>query len=292
MIKLLDFMKKHKIWMTIFSLLFSIIPPIAVHFLFKMKSTSFWMQPEWTAGDLLTYIAGFEAFIGTVSLGLLSFWQNYQIQEQHIESQKPLLSMNLIDEDSILYLTIENTGGVEAKNIKIEVIDICNNGDEHLFLDKLFNSTFELYPREKVKGRIAINGENCQNETCPQINLKVSYTRPDLNKTNEVTRSVTFSGKSTQNTNKDNFENKIGSELVVIARANTRIANYLDGHQVLTSDEFDLLADRSLRNDLADAMKTKQETHIFNRNETIKKTQSISSVKNNGKTTISLIDQK
>ena len=80
--------------------------------------------------------------------------------------------------------------------------------------------------------------------------------------------------------------------MVVIARANTRIANYLDGHQVLTSDEFDLLADRSLRNDLADAMKTKQETHIFNRNETIKKTQSISSVKNNGKTTISLIDQK
>ena len=45
-------------------------------------------------------------------------WQNNQIHEQHKGRQEPLLSMSLIDEDSILYLTIENTGGVEANDIK------------------------------------------------------------------------------------------------------------------------------------------------------------------------------
>ena len=273
MVKLLDFMRKHKVCMFILSILVFAVPLIVVHFLFKMECRIVWLQSEWSAGDVLAYIAGFEAFIGTVSLGFLALWQNHQIHEQHIESQEPLLSMSLIDEDSILYLTIENTGGVEAKDINIKVRDICNNGNSGLLLDALFTSTFELYPREKVKGMIAISGENIVTTICPQVKLEVSYTRPDLNRRNEYKRTVTYSGNRSQNisVNKRGWEDNIASDVDKIARANVRIANYLDGHQVAKFDELNILANRSLKNDLVDVIKTKQQTSICNRTQTIEK---------------------
>lgn len=273
MIKLLDFMRKHKVCMFILSILVFAVPPIIVHFLFKMECRIVWLQSEWSAGDVLAYIAGFEAFIGTVSLGFLALWQNHQIQEQHIESQEPLLSMSLIDEDSILYLVIENTGGVEAKDIDINIVDICNNGDNGLFLDGLFDTIFELYPREKIRGMIAISGENIATTICPQIKLEVSYTRPDLNRRKEYKRTVTYSGNRSQNisVNKNAWKEDIASDVDKIARANVRIANYLDGHQVTKFDELNILANRSLKNDLVDAIKTKQQTSICDRTQTIEK---------------------
>lgn len=273
MIKLLNFMRKHKVCMSILSTLVFVVPLIIVHFLFKMECKIAWLQSEWSAGDVLAYIAGFEAFIGTVSLGFLALWQNYQIQEQHIESQEPLLSMNLIDENSILYLVIENTGGVEAKDIDIKVVDICNNGDNGLFLDGLFDVIFELYPKEKVKGRIAFSGTDIATEIFPQIKLKVSYTRPDLKRRKEYERTVTYSGNwpQTINVDKNDWGNRVAYDADKIARANVRIANYLDGHQVAKIDELEILANRSLKNDLVDAIRTKQQTPIYDRTQTIYK---------------------
>lgn len=273
MIKLLDFMKKHKVCMFILSILVFAVPPIIVHFLFKMECRIVWLQSEWSAGDVLAYIAGFETFIGTVSLGFLALWQNHQIQEQHIESQEPLLSMNLIDENSILYLLIENTGGVEAKDIDINIVDICNNGDNGLFLDGLFDTIFELYPKEKVKGRIAFSGSNMDTEIFPKIKLKVSYTRPDLGRKKEYERTVIYSSNWSQtiSVNNNAWEDNIASDVDKIARANVRIANYLDGHQVTKFDELNILANKSLKNDLVDAIKTKQQTSICDRTQTIEK---------------------
>lgn len=279
MIKLLHFMRKHKVCMFILSILVFVVPPIIVHFLFKMECKIAWLQSEWSAGDVLAYIAGFEAFIGTVSLGFLALWQNHQIQEQHIESQEPLLSMNLIDENSILYLVIENTGGIEAKDIDIKVVEICNNGDNGLFLDGLFDVIFELYPKEKVKGRIAVSGANTAMEIFPQIKLKVSYTRPDLRRRKEYERTVIYSSNWSQtiSVNKNTWKDNIASDVDKIARANVRIANYLDGHQVAKFDELNILSNRSLKNDLVDAIKTNQQTPICNRTQTIEKSLHIKS---------------
>ena len=64
----------------------------------------------------------------------------------------------------------------------------------------------------------------------------------------------------------EDIENeKIASDIDKIARASVRIANYLDGHQVAKFDELDILANRSLRNDLVGAIVTRQEIPIFDR---------------------------
>ena len=272
MIKLLNFMRKYKVCMFVLSILIFAVPLVVVHLLYKMDCEIMWLQSEWTAGDVITYIAGFEAFIGTVSLGFLALWQNHQIQEQHIESQEPILSMNLIDENSMLYLFVENTGGVEAIDIHIKVLNICNNGlNNELFLDGLFDTVFELYPKEKVRGRIAFSGANIVTEIFPQIKLKVSYIRPDLKRKKEYERTITYNSSLSQNTsvNTNTEYKEMASDVDKIARANVRIANYLDGHQVAKFDELNILANRSLKNDLVDVINTRQETPIYDRTNTI-----------------------
>lgn len=51
------------------------IPLIVVHLLFKWNTGSDFISAEWSAGDLIGYIAGFEAFTGTVILGVIAVWQ-------------------------------------------------------------------------------------------------------------------------------------------------------------------------------------------------------------------------
>lgn len=269
--RILDFMRKHKWYMVVISVLIFTVPLIIVHYLYKVDCKIEWLQSEWSAGDVLSYIAGFEAFIGTVSLGLLALWQNYQINDQHIESLEPLLSMGIVCDNGILYLMVENTGGVEAKDIRIEVRDICNNGQNNkLSLDGLFETNFELYPKEKVKGRIAISGENIFTEIFPQVRLKVSYIRSDLNRKKEYERTVIYNGELSKN-NIDvvsQIEN-LASDIDKIARADVRIANYLDGCQVAKFDELNILAGKSLKNDLVDVIVTKQKAPICDRTQTI-----------------------
>lgn len=263
-------MRKHKVFMFVLSGLMFAVPLIVVHLLYKTDCGIIWLQSKWSAGDLLSYIAGYEAFLGTVALGFLALWQNYTIQEQQIEGLEPLLSMKLIEENSILYLAIENTGGVEAKEIQLDVLNISNNGEiNELCLDGLFKTVFELYPKEKVKGRIALSGATFSTEIFPQIKLNVSYIRPDLNRKKEYERSVVYNGESSCITNINTESKSMASDLDKIARANVRIANYLDGCQVIKHDQLDILANRSLKNDLVEAIKTKQETPICDRTETI-----------------------
>ena len=72
MSKILDWIKKH-VWQTIligFGLFF--IPLILVHVAYRIPAISPWLASSWNSGELLTYIAGFEAFIGTVFLGITS----------------------------------------------------------------------------------------------------------------------------------------------------------------------------------------------------------------------------
>ena len=68
--KILEWIKKHKkmtFGLCVFVFLF---PLVAVHVLFKINAINNWFAATWSAGELLAYIAGFEAFLGTVFLGL------------------------------------------------------------------------------------------------------------------------------------------------------------------------------------------------------------------------------
>lgn len=76
--KLLDWIKNHK-WITILiCVLLFVVPLVTVHILFKIPAWSDCLVAEWSAGELLAYIAGFEALAGTVFLGLITVYQTEQ----------------------------------------------------------------------------------------------------------------------------------------------------------------------------------------------------------------------
>lgn len=243
---------KHK-WVMILTVIFIFaMPLLIIHLLFLWNSEIDWLIARWSPGDLMAYVAGFEAFLGTVALGALALWQNQQIHKQHIESLEPILSMKLVPINSILYLVIQNTGQCEAKNIKICVENMKNNGNNVLWLSALFDNEFELYPNEIVQGRVAVSEASAEREIFPQLSVKVSYVRPDLNRKNEYKRTIIFDGgyaeKLIADVNVDN--RRVSSDFDCIARATLRIANYLDGCTVRRIDEKDVLSKHSLQSDL------------------------------------------
>lgn len=74
--KILEWVKNHIILSLGLCVLAFAVPLITVHVLFKTTASYTWFVAEWSAGELLSYIAGFEALLGTVILGLVSVHQN------------------------------------------------------------------------------------------------------------------------------------------------------------------------------------------------------------------------
>lgn len=271
MVSVLEWIKKNKGKTIFICLLLFILPLVVVHFLFKLHGPG-WLVAEWTAGDVLGYVAGFEAFLGTVALGALALWQNAQIHKEHIDSLEPCLSMELICIDGFLFLVIKNTGAVEAKEIRIVVKGLEQNGSNNvLMLDELFSNTFDLYPKEVIQGQIALSGANLVTRVFPKVTIEVSYLRPDLNRTKQYERTVTYNtGYDARILADVNYDSgTMESDIDAIARANVRMANYLDGHQALKADKLNILSNRSLQNDLCSAIKAKQEEPIMDRKDVI-----------------------
>ena len=274
--KFMLWLQKNKVCMALLALFVFIVPLAVVHFLFKFDSGVEWIRAEWSAGETLAYIAGFLAFIGTVSLGALALWQNRQIHGQHIETLAPALSMNLISLRGMLYLTIENTGQSEARKIQIKIESIENNGDNAgLMLDDLFSSTFDLFPKETVQGRITLLGLDVATQIFPLITVDISYVWLKDSRMENYKRRVIYDNGYAPKTfvdDENNFElGRSASDIDSIARAIVRIANYLDGCQVAKFDELNILAGKSLRNDIVDALKTKEEVPVLSRIKTIEK---------------------
>lgn len=74
--KILNWIKTHKTLVAIITVLVFALPLVVVHFLFKWHSGIPWLEAEWLAGDVLGYIAGFEALLGTVVLGSVTIYQS------------------------------------------------------------------------------------------------------------------------------------------------------------------------------------------------------------------------
>lgn len=261
--KIFGWICRHKVLTFLVVVALFFIPLIMVHFLFKWNSSLSWISSEWSAGDVLGYIAGFEAFLGTVALGALALWQNQQIHKQHIESLEPSLSMKLIEINHILYLAIENVGSTEAREIKIIVNSIKNNGgSDDMILDGLFDCEFELFPTETVQGQIAISGADIATEIFPQINITVSYIRPDLNRKKTYSRTVIynngFAKRVVTDVNVDNC--KIEDNVESLAYSIVRIANYMEGRTLFKFDKLNVMAKSSFAEDILKAIQSIKET--------------------------------
>ena len=220
-----------------------------------------------TLVSIVAVVISFFAFIVTV-------YYSHKNNKQYLKSLEPLLSFKLIEFNKILYLKITNTGKSAANNIVIEIKKIENNGDMNdLILDELFCKEFELYPNESTQGRIGVYGGTINTSVFPKIYLSVKYVKGVTNKQILIDRMVIFSPA---------YENKIYGDfnidlrelnrnMNVLAKANLRTANYLDGCQVAPFDELNILAGRSLHDDLRSVKEGANESTVRCRPDVIRK---------------------
>lgn len=222
--------------------------------------------------SLAVIIAAVSALIAAAS-AIAAFISNYQNRKQYLESIQPQLSMSLVEFNSWLYLRIKNTGKSAAKNVLISLKAVKDNGGfDELIPDSLFSNSFELYPEEVVQGKVALRGGDISHKIFPSVEMEVSYESSVNGQECKYTRTVTFLSAYNEKISADiNLDTrKIEDSLKSISRATVRTANYLDGHQVGSFDELDILAGKSLENDLCKTL-GQVEKPGMTRIETIKK---------------------
>ncbi len=159
---------RHKVISTILAVLLFAVPLIVVNLLFKWKSNIYIIEAEWSAGDVLGYIAGFEAFIGTVLLGVVAIAQNkkandindrlLQMQEESQrfkikEKASPVTLKPLITDLKNKYYVIKNDDNYKE-------YDVVNQKYKYIFFMKspsidpdnckLFNMIIEIENISKI----------------------------------------------------------------------------------------------------------------------------------------------
>jgi hypothetical protein len=199
--------------------------------------------------------------------------QSFKIIVNTYDSIQPQLSMTLAEYSGMLYLQIKNSGKLAAKDIRISDVSIENNGTHNeLNLGALFQNAFELYPEETVQDEIAIFDTSLCEIAFPRVSLSVEYKVGKQLKKQKYSRTVTFvkaySCRISADINIDT--SKRDDALKAISRASLRVANYLDGHQLAPFDEVDLLAGKSLQNDLVEAAEFRK-IPVQQRTETLKR---------------------
>lgn len=96
---IINLLKKHPIrWV----LLAFFAPLVVVHILYYISAPHPSLTAQWGAGDVITYCAGFMAFIGTIFLGIIAIDQNNKLCEQNdkLHDQNDKL-MKMQEDDSI-----------------------------------------------------------------------------------------------------------------------------------------------------------------------------------------------
>lgn len=177
---------EHKTFSGIIAIVLFVLPLIVVHFLFKWNSNIEWIQAEWDAGDVISYIAGFEAFIGTTFLSFLALWQNQQHKQENDNKDKMLLEVEnekirLSNLPQFLIQTADYKKALDpnvrtsAQNPNIVFLDYLKT---HGFF---VNSTGTYWiPYDKIPGiegsqlNRLISVVNCGNNTAHQVKLSIS----------------------------------------------------------------------------------------------------------------------
>lgn len=196
--------------------------------------------------DFIAVLSLIVAIIAVIVTVIINIREN----KKYINSLKPLLSFSLYEMSGLLILIVKNNGQSEAKNIKIKILELKNNGkNSKLMLDKIFNEEFMLYPTEETQGIIAISGRNIETDIFPQVKLKISFIEGNDNKSIEYCRTIIFKRKISEKEKLENIEDSIQS----ISYSNNRIANYIEGRTLFTFDRMNVIPKSSLYKDMKDA---------------------------------------
>lgn len=195
-------------------------------------------------------IALFTAIIALFALGF-SIITNKQNTKKYIDSLKPLLTFEFYQINNRLLLSIQNTGMSEAKNIKINFKRLTNNGHNNkLMLDSIFKEEFMLYPKEEVQGIIGFYCDELDINSCPKLDIEVSYVEGNDNKKVNYPRTISFK----RNIYNRNQFWKIEDSLESISYSNNRLANYVEGKTLFTFDRINSISTNSLYSDIKDAI--------------------------------------
>ena len=195
------------------------------------------------------YIAMVSVLVAIIAL-VINIIINIKNHKQYIESLKPLLTFEFYEINHKLLLSITNKGKTEAKNIKLEILQIRNNGDNSkLMLDGLFENEFMLFPQEEVQGIIGYYGGNCANKCFPVLDLKISFINGNDSKITKYMRTITFK----RNIYGRNQFSKTEDSIESISYSINRVANYVEGRTLYTFDKMNTIPHSSLYKDMRDA---------------------------------------
>lgn len=201
------------------------------------------------SNSISDFIASLSLIVAVIAV-IVTIIINVRENKKYINSLKPLLSFSLYEMNGLLLLLMKNNGQSEAKNIRIKVIELKNNGNSsELMLDPIFNDEFMLYPTEEVQGIIAISGRNVETDIFPEVKLNISFIEGNDNKNIEYCRTITFKRQIKEKDRLENIEDSIES----ISYSNNRIANYIEGRTLFTFDRMNVIPKSSLYKDMKDA---------------------------------------
>ena len=71
---------KYRALLGVLTLLGFVMPLIIVHALFKFSIGNMFFRANWSAGDALAFVIGFESVLATGSLGYASYYANRNAQ--------------------------------------------------------------------------------------------------------------------------------------------------------------------------------------------------------------------
>ena len=173
-------------------------------------------------------------------------------QYKAIKDKEPQLSFNLRSIDNVLYLKVKNSGMTRAKNIRIVINKIYNNGSSGIQEDQLFQMPFELSSQEEVQGMIGYLGETISNHVFPYIDIKVTYDKPHFIKKVKYERQVFFYASTEERIFVDTGWdlNSINHDINNIHKSTLRLANYFDGNEIAPFDELNIISSNHFQNDL------------------------------------------
>ena len=128
-----DWLKRHK-WLVCLSEVFFIFGiPLIIHILFKFDTKIFFLQAEWTAGDLLEYHGAILSFIGTVVLGALALYQNKLIKEES-DAKNVIKEKREYEENMPKFVVSPSVCNGNCANLRFEIKNISNNFSSDIIL--------------------------------------------------------------------------------------------------------------------------------------------------------------
>lgn len=175
--------KEHKISVIIIIIGIFFLPIFVVHLLFKLPSICEFLSTEWSSGDVLSYISGFYALLGTIIFSMLTLYQNHVINKQNDQYNKTLKEKELkrdmpwFDIETVRYygnysklnIKIKNISDNPANNIKILNLVVYN-----IHEDILYKSENVSIKNNAIEARSSID-INLPTPDFKESNLKICF---------------------------------------------------------------------------------------------------------------------